>query len=207
MVKRICSLAAAAFLALALSVPARAGLTPVYAASGGGSADVLGTATGATVNTTVYPLDKISSINKVGISPTLPLSVTLTLTGSGGLVTGGSGTEKIGGVPLTFTVTGGIYSGPFLNVDGTITAVGPPSSTGGYNFLPLLSGSIALSFSDTKVNFSHVVGHSGASAIGSGLGVEQSAVSPEPSTAAILGIGLVGLVAARRYSKRRAVAA
>jgi hypothetical protein len=191
------AVAMAAVAALALSAPAHAGM--VYSDSGCGSADVHGTTTGATVNTAAYTTDVISSINGNAISPTLALDVTMTLTGSGGIITGGTGSKDIDGTTITFTITDGLYAGHFIELNGTLGTVS--GSTPGYDFTPLAGGAISISFSDTTVNFSNIIHHNNTSAIGTGIELQQSTV-PEPASIAMLGIGMTGLLAIRRLFRR-----
>jgi hypothetical protein len=200
--RRFSFLALAVVAALALSAPARAGNVLVYADSGGTSADVHGTATGATVDTAAYVNDAINTINNTSISPTLALAVSMTLTSTGTFITGGTGSKVIDGTTLAFTVDDGVITKTGVIVDATITSV--TGSTPGYDFSPLNGGAVTITLSDTATNFKNVFHHSGTKVTASGLGVQESSV-PEPASIAMLGIGMTGLLAFRRLFRRAKV--
>jgi hypothetical protein len=203
--KRFLLMLAGAAVAAMLSSSVQAGIV-VVSDAGGGSADVLGTSTGATVNTTAYTSDAINSINGSHISPTLPLSLTLTLTGSGTSITGGSGVKDIGNTVIDFTITGGIAFGSHLNVDGTITSVSNPKGNPGYDFSLMPGGLISISLDHTGANFANVVGHNHTKVKSAGLGVEESAGAiPEPASMVLLGMGATGLLGLRRLLSRTRV--
>jgi len=188
---------------LAVSAPAKADIV-VVADSGGGTVDVLGTAAGADItnfNTA------ITEINGAAVSFPLTLD-TLHITDVGGVITG-TGVKTIGSpgaqAILDFSITSGIIFGSHFNMDGVITAV-VSNSLPGYDFSALGSGAglITLAIDKTGTNFANVVNHAGASAIHSGFGLQESV--PEPASMALLGIGMSGLLAFRRFFKRTPVA-
>jgi hypothetical protein len=213
MIKRISQLALAAVFALALAGPSRASLTPVTSDAGGGTVDVLGTATGATVTTDSYTDDKITSVNGSAVNFLLTMDYTLTGPNST-TVTGGSGSKTISfgsdSVTLSFTISSGFASGSHLNADGTITGIGSSTTitvgTTVYDFSPLVGGGISLSNDKVGTNFATIFHNAGASAIAAGGGVHEAAVAPEPSTMAIFGLGLAGFFVVHRLRKRPAVA-
>ncbi len=129
MIKRFSFLALAAVVALALCAPANAGSVTVYQDSGGGSTNVSGTSTGATINTAGYT-DYITSINGGPLtSPGIGLAFgvnALSVIGNGDVVTGGTGTKNIGGVLIHFEITGGSYGTSFIDLTGQITSVVAP---------------------------------------------------------------------------------
>jgi hypothetical protein len=196
------AVAAAAVAALALSAPARAGSVNVTADSGGGSTNV-GANSGFITLSSSSPLvlsESISSINNVGISPTLSLTVTATIDGASGLVTGGSGSKLIDGTTIDYTITGGVYSSTGVIANGTITSV--TGSTPGYVFSPLVGGTITITLSHSTGGLSGAfTGHALSGAVGLGV-QEASAAVPEPASIAMLGIGMTGLLAIRRLLKR-----
>jgi hypothetical protein len=201
MIKRFSFLAVAAVLALALSAPAHAATIYVMTDAGGGSADVIGSSTGATISTDSYTNTNITSINTLSVN--FPLTMTLTLTGSGTSITG-IGSKTIGTTVIAFTIADGFAIGSHLNLDGVITSVTNPTEETGYNFATLAGGLISISFDKTGADFAAIVGH-GGSVLAAGLGVQESAVVPEPTSMALLGIGMTGFLAFRRFFKRPAV--
>jgi hypothetical protein len=215
MEKRSLSVVIAAALAcaflFAVSAPAQAGTVTVFADSGGGTIDVTGTATGANVN--IFAPDAVFVTQVNGTVVSIPaVTYNVTVTDVGGVITG-SGTKTFGaaGAPqatLTFDITSGVVFGSHFNMDGKITGVTAPTvSVGGttYDFSKMFPGGlIVLAIDKTGTNFANIVGTAGAVAHGAGFGFEQSV--PEPTSMALLGIGISGLLAYRRLFKRTSVA-
>jgi PEP-CTERM motif len=193
-------------LLLAVTAPVPAG-TVVLTDSGGSSADLIGTATGATLNTTAYA-DTITNIN--GVSVSIPLSVSMTLTDSGGVITGTG--EKFIGVSgaeadIKFSITSGAVFPSFVNLSATMTGFGPGGDgLPGYTYASMVPGgpmTITLTTSGGG-DFTAVFNNPGASLIGIGFGIHESATVPEPASMALLGIGVTGFIAFRRFFTRRA---
>jgi hypothetical protein len=116
---------------------------------------------------------------------------------------------------LSFNITAAVTPlDNFLNLQGLVTAVVQNSLAFGgdtYDFTPFATGlgtnSITLvgsSFGGAS-SFAGVIANVGAVATGSGSFSQVSAI-PEPSSMALLGIGLSGLFTFRRLRKRTAVA-
>ena len=191
------------------STAARAGTVLVQSDSGGGTVDVRGTAAGANITNFNTQLTEIN-----GNSVTLPLSLTtLHITDSGG-VFGGSGTKTIGSLGneavLTFTITDGSVSNHFFDLSGVITGVTSPGTvhvgTTTYNFSDLVPGGlITLGMSTTTGNFAAAMNHPGRNVLHSGFELVQSASVPEPASLALLGIGITGFLAFRRYFKKTSI--
>jgi len=180
---------AVAFCAMATSANAGS----VYADTGSGTYVGVGTSTGATV--AAMSGTKLDTINGSAVS-----GITLGIAEDLKSLTSGTGTKIISvgstEVVLELTVTKVTVSATELVSVATIKSVvgGTP---GGYDFASLKGGTTTLT---AYGDFETVFGHSGAFTSGS-LAVSEAAV-PEPTSMALLGIGVTGLLAFRRLFKR-----
>jgi len=123
--------------------------------------------------------------------------------------TGGSSSEAV----LTANLTNGLAPpslSTFLNLTGVVTGV-TTDNLPGYSFALFASGGggdnvtlTATNFSGGASSFATVISTPGARAIGSGA-FSEIAVS-EPASLSLLGIGISGLLAIRRFFKRASVA-
>lgn len=109
---------------------------------------------------------------------------------------------------LENVVTAGSTTTGFLNVNGTITGVLSPDlqltpTSTVYNFSAYADpATIALSYQSNGFSYANMIKTGTGSVSGTGAISENVAV-PEPSSMALLGVGLSCLIAARRYFKRR----
>jgi hypothetical protein len=108
---------------------------------------------------------------------------------------------------LQFTIDSGTASGNFINLVGTITGItansllaslGPPSEL--YDFSKLVGGPITITVTKTGVDFATFVDDPSKSTTGAGFGFQQSV--PEPTSMALLGIGMTSFFAFRRFFRR-----
>jgi PEP-CTERM motif-containing protein len=123
----------------------------------------------------------------------------------------GVGAGAIDTAHLQYELTSGVAIDPsFLNLRGTI--VGVPAtllettatSPTVYDFSPYLAGGeITRTYTDVGANFAAVIAN-GGTIIGTGAFSDQAL--PEPSSFALLGIGITAFLAYRRFSKRTALA-
>jgi hypothetical protein len=206
----------AALFTAPLMTQTSAWATPIVVVSdnsGGGSlVSVTGTSTGAAVvgnasNVTTFEVNDVTGLN-------IPTSYSITITDVGPAVggvqnitaTGSStfGTTSGHKATLDFTASG-MASGGFITLSGTISSV-VENDLAGYNFSQMSPGNISLTITKTGTNYLNVLGHTGTVVRNSGFGFQQAdPVVPEPTSMALLGVGLTGLLAYRRLFKGRAL--
>jgi hypothetical protein len=153
----------------------------------------------ATVSSSLSTLT-IAYTELTGPPPTGSYTFNFVSTGTKTFGTGGASAS------LSYsTTTAGTNLIGSLGIDGTIPAVTNPITNAlpGFDFSPFASGgNINLSLSDTGVDIGKII-VSGGSASGTG-GFTENAV-PEPASLALLGIGMTGFLAFRRYFKKTSV--
>jgi hypothetical protein len=137
-----------------------------------------------------------------------PPVTTYSLSGSSSK-TFGDGTGS--NATLDYSLTSAVAVNPsFLNISGIVTGVTSPNlettltSPTIYDFSNYASGgSLTETYTSVGANFASVIAHGGTI---SGTGAFTDAIStvPEPSSMALLGIGMSAMLAFRRYFKRSA---
>jgi len=200
MLKTVFSLCLATVLAVGFASPSQAAII-VTDDSGGSSIDVHGTASGGTASTAAYSGDRLTSIN--GAAVNIPLSSTnITFTSA----FTGSGTKTFGSgaavAVLQFSITSGFASGHHLILDGVVTSV-TTNLLPGYDFSKMVGAENVIDINNAGANFGNIVGHAGTSAIGSGFGLSETQVVPEPGSLTLLGLGLASFGAFGWMKKRR----
>jgi hypothetical protein len=203
-----------AFAVCALGIPAKASSVPVFSdVSTDGTAVVSGTASGAIVKSTGAT---IATVN--GSAPT-PLPLTLgigediltytPITGKPGmyLITG-TGTKIISDGTNTVRIEIALMSGTagpnMFYTSGTITSETNMAGNGlpdNYNFATLIGGTTTISINESGTDFGAILGHPGMSSTPAPVTITELAV-PEPTSMALLGIGMAGFFAYRRLFKR-----
>jgi hypothetical protein len=202
-----------AFAVCALGTPAKAGTVVFSDQSTDGTAVVTGVTGGATV---VSSGATITSLNGAPFTtPTLTLGIAEHITsytpiGGGMYLITGTGTKIItdpagDSVKLELALTSGVaMTGSFVTEGLIIGAlnVGGDGLPDGYNFGTLVGGVTTISINDAGVPFGSYLGNPGAgSTAPAPVTVTETAV-PEPTTMALLGIGMAGFFTYRRLFKR-----
>jgi hypothetical protein len=221
------SLAAGLLACSVAAVGARAGTVPVSEAEGTYNFTLV--ADGAGHITISYSGALLTKINDVAIPTGSIIStfdnkmVTITSTTTSGPFTSytaaetsadkhyGTGVDSIQTATLSNTVSNGTAVQGFLNLNGSITGVLSPllettaTTPTVYDFTPFAAGgSIALTYNKVGTDFAAVIAN-GGTITGTG-GFTELAV-PEPASMALLGIGMTGIFALRRFLKRRSITA
>jgi hypothetical protein len=138
-------------------------------------------------------------------SPPPPITVYAT---NEGLATKVFGTSTFMSATQMNTVNTGYAIGGFLNLVGTIK-VAPnqlmevTSGSQIYNWSTLNNGAISLTYNQVAADFAATIKNGGTI---TGTGGFTEAAVPEPASMALLGIGMTGLLAFRRFFKRNVVA-
>jgi len=121
----------------------------------------------------------------------------------------GTGSGIVSSASLQYALSTAFAINPgFLNLSGAVTAVTSPflETTGlpatVYDFTPFASGgTMAITYQSAGVDFASVIAH-GGTVIGSGGFSELVTAVPEPTSMALLGIGMTCYLAFRRYFVR-----
>jgi hypothetical protein len=203
----------ASAILFAVSTPVKAGSVPVYSdTSINGIAIVMGTATGAIVEQTTP--GTLNTVNGVApLPPPLMLGIGEQITKftpvvGGDIIDTGTGTKIISdgtnAVIIEIKIDSGFAGPGSLVVSGEITSVKLFKGDGlpnGYNFATLLGGTTTIQLNETGTNFANILGHPGVKSAPALESVTQMAV-PEPTSMALLGIGMAGFFTYRRLFKR-----
>jgi hypothetical protein len=192
----------------ALGTPAKAG--SVSGDTAAGFADVTGTAAGATVVS--VPSTTVTSVNglpSTGLTLGIAENITAFTGPVGGVdtITAGTGTKVISdgsgdSVLLNLRIVSGTADDGSLSTTAVITNASGSSDVGGFNFASLVGGITTIVDNQATTDFTLVLGHTGVTANGGTLSVTESV--PEPTSMALLGIGMAGFFTYRRLFKRPA---
>jgi len=126
-----------------------------------------------------------------------------------GIKTFGTGPGIVTAAQLQYQLFAGYAVNPgFLNLTGSVIKVISPilqttgSPTTKYDFSPFNDGGImSLTYNQAGVDFASIIAHGGKV---NGTGGFSELAVPEPTSFALLGIGMTAFLAFRRFSKRTA---
>jgi hypothetical protein len=188
--------AALGLVIVSASTPARAGSVNID--TGSGTAQATGTATGATI--AAYSGAHLNSINGspvtgFGLGIAENIKITSPTSGTGTKVISYGGSK----VQLEMTVESVAATVGSITTTAKIVSLTGTPVLDGFNFATLIGGTTVLTETKANYNFAALLGSPGATAKGN-FGVVESV--PEPTSMALLGIGMTGFVIFRRRLKR-----
>lgn len=163
-----------------------------------------------TVNgSTASPLPITSSLANLSFTVSASPPGTFTATGSSSKIfgTGGTGSEAV----LDYNVNAAgasSASGSFLNLVGTVTSV-PFNNLSGFDFSDFGTGPnvMTLTFTQAGGDIATVIATGSGTVSGNSSGGFSEVLSiPEPTSMALLGIGMTGFLAFRRFFRRTGAA-
>jgi len=205
-----------AFAVCALGTPAKAAGVPVFSDQGSGLATATGNAgTGATVvSQSGTMITEVNGTAVTGLSLSLGQVIITSFSSGPGVDMDftGVGTKVISdgthSALLDLTITGGFADTGTLEIFSTIRSAGANASNdvGGFDFTKLVGGTMVLTDTQAGFDFTTLLGHAGVTNTNGTLSVLEMHIVPEPASWSLLGIGMAGFFAYRRFFKRTAAA-
>ena len=209
------TLAVALAVTVIANVPtAKAGII-VTEDDGGGNGTVAGSSSGTNSLTSsgfLFTYNNATGTFPIGVSG-VSFTTATTLFDTAGVLTG-SGTKVLSdnlGDTITFNFSinsaQSNVTATAINVLGNITSVVGSSGLvlNGYDFSTFLNAGSTLSLTYTKSNANFLTTlNTDTTVNGVGFGLQQVASVPEPTSVAMLGLGLSGIISLRRFRRKTA---